>query len=461
MTRTVFIGSGAGFADERPDAGIHVAKALATCNGPRYIVYENLGERTLALAQKERHRDPNAGYTPQLESFLRPTLRFCKENNIRVVGNFGAANPIGAGKRIMEMARELGVGGLKVAVVTGDDLLEYVAQDKIRSWPIVEGIPLPDTNIISANVYIGAQPIQRALATGADVVVLGRVTDSALLLGPLMHEFGWKEDQWDLMAAGTLAGHLLECSAQITGGYFADPGYKDVPDLARIGFPIAEVSATGECVITKPPGTGGRVSLRTVKEQMLYEIHDPSAYLVPDVTLDITGVELEQIGEDRVRVSGARGKPRPPTLKVTVCTDGGWLGEGEITYAGPNSLARAQLAEQVLRERMMIMEIDCPIRIDIVGTISTFDSDAGTLRRLGTWAPDGDYRVRIAGKSFDKNTVESVTNELIALYTSGPAGGGGVRRSLVSRVQTHSALVDPDVVRTNTTILSTEKKELS
>lgn len=453
---TVFIGCAAGFADERPDAGIELAHTLATRDGPRYLIYETLGERTLALAQLERRRDPAGGYTPQLEAFLRPVLAFCRQHRIRIVANFGAANPIGAGQRIIALARELGVPDLKVAVVEGDDLLGYVEQSTIRSWRLIEGIPLGDAGIIAANVYIGATPAAEALAAGADIVVLGRCTDSALALGPLMREFGWARDAWDLLAAGTLVGHLLECGAQITGGYFADPGYKDVFELATIGYPIAEVHADGTCVIGKADGTGGLVSLRTVKEQMLYEMHDPARYLVPDVTLDITGVALEEIGKNRVCVTGARGLPRPETLKASISTDGGWLGEGEISYAGPNALARARLAARVLKERLRIVNIQCPTRIDIIGTVSTFDSDDGALAGEREFPADGDYRVRLAGKSPDRGVCERVTNELIGLYCAGPGGGGGVRRSVVSRVQTHSALIDPAILRLQTHYLTAD-----
>lgn len=454
--KIVHIGCAAGFADERPDAGIKVAESLARCDGPRYLMYETLGERTLALAQLERRRNPEAGFTPQMDAFLRPVLGFCRDHGIRIVANFGAANPRGAGQRVIALARELGISSLRVAVIEGDDLLDYVPESTIRSWSIIDGIPVGDAEIIAANVYLGAEPIADALSNGADVVIVGRSTDSALALGPLIREFGWRADSWDLLAAGTLVGHLLECGAHVTGGYFADPGYKDVSDLATIGFPIAEVSADGSCIITKAADTGGLVSLRTVKEQMLYELHDPARYLVPEVALDITGVTLKEVAANRVHVTGARGSPKPETLKTTISTDGGWLGEGEISYAGPNALARAQLAAQVLRERLRIVDVKCPVRIDIIGTVSTFDSDSGALAAAREFPPDGDYRVRLAGKSPDRSTAERVTNELIGLYSTGPGGGGGVRRSVVRRVQTHSALIARSIVDVRTHFLEVE-----
>ena len=240
--------------------------------------------------------------------------------------------------------------------------------------------------IISANLYLGAQPIAQALDQGADIVVTGRVADSALALGPLLHAFRWSADDWDRLAAGTLAGHLLECGAQVTGGYFADPGYKDVPGLAEVGYPIAEVDEAGEIVITKPAGTGGVVNRLTVIEQLLYEIHDPSAYLAPDVVLDLTNVEVAEIGKDRVRVSGAQGRPAPETLKATVCVDGGFLGEAEISYAGPNAAARAQLAAEVVRTRVRKRVPHLNVRIDAIGVQQRLGRNR--LAKRSAWRAD-------------------------------------------------------------------------
>ena len=451
---TVFIGCAAGFADERPDAAGAVVATLARRDGPRYLMFETLGERTLALAQLQRREDPEAGYTPQTAAFLRPILRTCRDARIRIVANFGAANPLGAGQRVVALAEELGLAGLRVAVVEGDDLLGYVPETTIRSWPVIEGIPLGDEPVLAANAYLGARPVAEALAAGADVVILGRGADSALALGPLVHEFGWAEDDWDRLAAGTLAGHLLECSAQVSGGYFADPGYKDVADVARVGFPIAEVDAEGSMVITKAEATGGLVSERTVKEHILYDLHDPSTYLVPDVTLDITEVAIAAEGPDRVRVTGARGRARPPTLKVTVSAENGYLAEGEMTYSGMGAFARADLAASVLRERLEITGLDAfPVRIDLIGTVSTFDSDAGVKRAAGTFAPDGDYRVRLAGQAPDRANAAAINNEVIGVYSTGPGGGGGARRAVTPRIRTSSALVPRDLVQVRVRVL--------
>ena len=297
----VFIGAAAGFAGDRSDAGGPVVDALAAASGPRFLMYETLAERTLALCQLERRQNPQRGFSLALERMLPPVLPRCLAAGIKIIGNFGAANPAAAARRVAEMARALGLRPPRIAAVEGDDIAAKLSAQDLASRR-VEGVELARAReIISANLYLGAQPIAQALDQGADIVVTGRVADSALALGPLLHAFRWSADDWDRLAAGTLAGHLLECGAQVTGGYFADPGYKDVPGLAEVGYPIAEVDETGEIVITKPAGTGGVVDRLTVIEQMLYEIHDPSAYLAPDVVLDLSEVEVAEIGKDRVR----------------------------------------------------------------------------------------------------------------------------------------------------------------
>jgi hypothetical protein len=255
------------------------------------------------------------------------------------------------------------------------------------------------------------------------------------------------------MAVGVLAGHLLECGSQVTGGYHADPGRKNVEGLATIGFPIAEVGEDGSLVITKPAGTGGIVNARTVKEQLLYELDDPTCYLTPDVTLDISDVEVEQIGPDRVRVSGAKGRPAPDTLKVTISIDGGWLGEGEISYAGPNALARARLAAQTMRERVALLGLDCDLRTDLIGTVSIHDGDSGELTASYAGEPQ-EVRMRAAANAHDEATAALVAREVESLYCDGPAGGGGVRRNTIWRVKTGSVLVPRKDVRPKVTLVT-------
>ncbi len=442
----VFIGCGAGFSGDRFDAAIPVVETLAECNGERFLIFEVLAERTLAIAQRLRLNDPDAGYSPYLDYYIEPILKKAKDNNIRIVSNLGAANPVGAAKRIHAIARAQGIDDLKIAVVLGDDLLGVYSADDIRGLPTMEGISLGDREIVAANVYLGAQPIADALDMDVDVVLVGRTTDAALTLGPLLHVHKWAVDDWDRLAQGTIAGHLLECGGQVTGAYFADPGFKDVENLAEVGFPIAEIDETGEIVITKAAHTGGLVSKATVTEQILYEMHDPANYLTPDVTLDVTEVQLEEEAPHRVRLTGARGKPPPPTLKVTVSVDGGWLGEGEITYAGPNALARAELAASVVKRRSQILGIQEPVRVDIIGAGAVHDNDMAAKRQRAVLPTNGEYRVRGAVRSMDKKPAQQIADEVQSLYCSGPAAGGGVRQYVSQQVSTASVLIEPEKV---------------
>jgi hypothetical protein len=452
MPQTAYIGAGAGFAGDRTDAAGPVVDALARCDGSRFLMFETLAERTLALSQLERRSDPAGGFNPKLDRFVGPVLGRCLRDQIRIVGNFGAANPRGAGQRILALAREQGFSP-RVAVVEGDDLSGLLSAAELAARETDGAILQGASEIVAANLYLGAGPIAQALDQGADVVVTGRVADSALALGPLMHAFGWRADDWDKLAAGTLAGHLLECGAQVTGGYFADPPHKAVPGMADIGYPIAEVDAGGDIVVTKPAGTGGRVDRLTVTEQVLYEIHDPAAYLAPDVVLDLTQVAVEELSADRVRVRGARGQPAPATLKATVCIDGGRLGEAEISYAGPNAAARARLAAETIRERMNRRAPGLAVRVDAIGFVSVLGDDAGTFARNRNAAPPDDVRLRFAAQSADRAAVELLLDEVEALYCAGPAGGAGVRRRVTPRLASASCLIERKYARPTVTML--------
>jgi hypothetical protein len=441
MAPHVTIGGAAGFAGDRTDAAGPLVEALAKAAGPRFLMFETLAERTLALSQLERRRDPSRGYNPSLERFVGPVLARCLADNIRIVGNFGAANPRAAALRIQTLAREQGLRPPRIAVVEGDDLTNVLSAPELAARETGGTLLRNATDIVAANLYLGARPIAEALDRGADIVVTGRVVDSALALGPLVHAFQWRWDDWDRLAAGTLAGHLLECGAQITGGYFADPGVKDVPGLAEVGYPLAEIDADGIIVIGKPAGTGGRVDRPTVIEQVLYEIHDPAAYLVPDVVLDLTDVTVEEVGADRVRIAGARGGPAPETLKATVCVDAGVLGEAEISYAGPNAAGRARLAAEIVRDRLARRAPNIQFRIDAIGIASILGNDDGALRR--PWDADAtDVRLRFAARGARAEDVRILLDEVEALYCAGPAGGAGVRRHVTPRLASASCLIE-------------------
>lgn len=287
------MGCAAGFSGDRTDAAAPVVRALAASGQSACLIFETLAERTLALAQLARREQPDAGYEPLLEDLLEPVLADCLAHGIRIVSNFGAANPEGAARCIQRLAQRLGLRVPRIAVVHGDDVSGPAYRGALRA---ALGAEFPEDSLVSANAYIGARAIAEALQAGAEIVVAGRVSDPSLTLGPAMAHFGWAWDDWDRLARATMAGHLLECGAQVTGGYFADPGFKDVQGLARLGYPIAIIEPSGDCTITKPEGTGGLVSERTVKEQLLYEVHDPAAYLTPDVVADLSGPRCTRWG---------------------------------------------------------------------------------------------------------------------------------------------------------------------
>ena len=329
MQKKVFIGCGAGFSGDRFDASIPIVKEFKNISEPKYLMFEVLAERTLAIAQQYRIRNPDEGYSPFLDSYISPIIDDCLQHNIKIISNIGAANPLGAARRILEIAKEKKTRKPKIGVVVGDDLLEYMTNKEILESPTMEGLDFSNNQITAANVYLGAKPIAEALSKEADIVVVGRTVDSALALGPLIYEYNWKNEDLDLLGSGTICGHLLECGAQVTGAYFADPGFKDVPNLAKVGFPIAEFYQDGSFVITKPKDTGGLVSKATITEQLLYETHDPSNYLVPDVTADMSELILEDNGKNRILVKGGKGKKAPQKLKSTICCDYGFMGEAE------------------------------------------------------------------------------------------------------------------------------------
>ena len=305
--------------------------------------------------------------------------------------------------------------------------------------------------LVSANVYLGGAAIAAALRMGAQVVVTGRVADPALVVGPALAHFGWAEDDLDRLARATIAGHLLECGAQVTGGYFADPGFKDVPAVHNLGFPIVELDADGEFIVTKAAHTGGVVDCRTVKEQLLYEIHDPAAYLTPDVIADISESEVAEIAPNRVRVTGVRGHPRPATLKAMLCWAGGWLGEGEISYAGANAEARARLAADIIRQRI---GDQLALRFDLIGVLSVFAADE---EQGWTTQPPGaarDVRLRVAAAHSDRRLIETLLHEVTALYTCGPAGGGGIRTTLTPRLHSSACYLLRELVHPSCTIMA-------
>jgi hypothetical protein len=434
MKRTVRVGCGAGFAGDR----LEPALVLAERGGLDYLGLECLGERTVALAQLRKLRDPGGGYDVLLERRMDGLLPLIKRNAIRVVTNMGAANPAAAAERIAAMAKRKGLS-LKVAAVVGDDVLDRLDPDQAS---LETGAPLQSFGaLVSANAYLGADAILPALAGGADVVVTGRAADPSLFLAPLVHEFGWRLDDYDRLARGTVVGHLLECGGQLTGGYYADPGRKDVPGMATLGFPFADVDADGNARLSKVAGTGGVINRATATEQLLYEVVDPHGYETPDVVADFSTTELTDLGGNVVATGGARGRPRPRRLKVSVGYRAGFLGEGEIGYAGENCVARAEQAGEIVRERLANRFAE--MRVDVIGLTALHRAPLGS----GEYRPY-EVRLRVAARSPDEDVARLVGEEVEALFTNGPAGGGGVRKATTEQVGIVSCLVPRDLVST-------------
>jgi hypothetical protein len=440
---SIRIGCGAGFSSDRLDPAV----ALARDGRLDALVFECLAERTLAFGHRDRRLDPERGYNPWLGRRLRGVLGHCREQGTRIVTNMGVANPEAAARETVRVAREMGLHGTRVAALTGDDVTGSITPDTLL-WEgmRVKDVPQP---LIAANAYLGCDALLPALEEDVDCVITGRVADPSLFLAVLCHRFGWRTDDWQAMGTGTMVGHLLECAGQVTGGYFADPGPKDVPDLAHLGFPLAEVDVDGDVVITKLPGSGGLVSQRTVKEQLLYEVHEPHAYLTPDVTADFSGVRLQDDGADRVRLSGARGRARPEQLKATVAFDGGLLAEAELSYAGLGAMQRARLAGDIVRERMAsVHHVDTPLRIDLIG-VNALHASAGVPE-----STTRDVRVRCALRTPDRELAELVLWEMESLLCCGPAAGGGYRGHITPSVITYSASVPRDRVTPQIEVLA-------
>lgn len=438
------IGCGSGGEPDQPGP----ARDLAERGDIHYLCFESLAERTLAQHHAAALSRESPPYSAKLEARFNAVLPACRERGIRIITNMGSADPLAAGHATVALARKLGLK-IKVAVIEGDDVTRLIRPDtplpEICSTVSEFGQPL-----VSANAYIGAEPIAEALEAGADIVIGGRISDSALFLAPIMHEYKIAADDWDMLARGVVVGHLMECSTQVTGGYFADPGFKDVPDIDNLGFPIAEVSPDVSAVITKLADVGGCVTELTVKEQLMYEVHDPRAYVTPDVIADFSSVTVDLVGKDRVRVAGARGRKRPDMLKVQVGFEGGFLGEGEIGYSGPGAQQRAELARSIIYKRIVERGgYEGAVRLDVIGVNSLH---ATAVKRT---TDTQDVRLRAALRSPDRRWAERIVGDVESLWMGGPAGGGGFRGRITSSVVTQPTYVARELVKTKLTHLET------
>jgi hypothetical protein len=437
--KVVRIGCGAGFAGDR----IEPALELAAKGELDYLVFECLAERTIALAQQAKARDPQLGYDPMLIARMDAILPVCRARGTTIITNMGAANPSAAAAVVRRTAQRLGLDGLSIAAVIGDDVRDLVVAGDFEIRETGEPVRSLADRLVSANAYIGAEPIAHALEQNADVVITGRVADPSLFVAPLAYEHGWSFDDCHQVGRATLVGHLLECGGQITGGYFADPGLKDVPALDNLGFPLAEVPARGPVVITKVPGTGGMVTPATCKEQLLYEIHDPAAYMTPDTIADFSHVRIESAGLDRVEVDGGTGGARPDLLKVSLAYQDGFIGEGQISYAGAGAEERARLAAEVVVRRLTRTGIHTSeVRCDLIGVNALHGS-----RLSHTPRQPYEVRLRIAARTNTLSAAQAVGNEVETLYTNGPAGGGGAAKMTRDVLALASTFIRRELVR--------------
>ncbi len=442
---TVRIGAGQGFYGDTPDGALAVAERGEV----GYICCDALAELTMAILQKDRLRDPAEGFARDLPAFMRTLLPPAAARGIRVITNAGGMNPAAAATMVRRVAEELGIDGLRVATVTGDDITSRL--DELRDIGVDlanmdSGADLATVRdrVVFAVAYLGARPIVEALQRGADVVVTGRVADASLFLAPMVHELGWAWDDWDRLAAGVVLGHLMECSGQATGGNFSGDWW-NIEDLDQVGYPVCEVATDGTALLTKPPRTGGRVSVETVSEQLLYEVLDPRAYLNPDVVADFTTVRLEQAGADAVRVSGVTGRPRPPSLKAVIGYLDGWLGTATIGYSWPHALAKARRAAQLidrLAERAGVVPLERAT--EYIGV----DSLHGDAAELDGTSEANEVILRVAGRFASESDARRYPRLATPLALNGPPfiGGGGAPQPPRALLGVWPTLVPRDLV---------------
>ncbi len=453
MKNKVRVASGQGFWGDLLTAPVDQVRG-----GPiDYLMLDYLAEVTMSIVQKQRQRDPNAGYAKDFVSLMREILPDCVEKNIKVLSNAGGVNVSGCAEAIKNAAVELGLGGkVKIGVVTGDDILgrlDEFAERGVEITNMETGEPLSAVRekVQSANVYLGAQPLVEALDKGAQIVVGGRLTDTGLTLAPLMHEFGWASDDWNRISAGTIAGHIIECGAQASGGN-CQFDWQNIPDLANVGFPIVEASPNGEFVITKHDGTGGCVSIQSIKEQLLYEMGDPHAYITPDVVADFTSINLADDGKDRVKVFGITGNPNTDFYKVSIAYSGGWKAIGTLVYAYPDAYQKAQAADKIMRARLerLGLKFDM-ILTEYVGVNATHGHLAG---EPSPDIPEAQLRIGVRGQN--RADVDRFTKELAPLILTGPpavTGFAGGRPKVEEIMAYFPALIPKTLIETNVEII--------
>ena len=446
MKKLVRVAAGQGFWGDDLDA----PRRQAEGGQIDYLMLDYLAEVTMSILQKQKERDPAMGYARDFVGAIESVLPAITERGVRVIANAGGVNPPACAAAVMEMAKARGAAGkLKIGVVTGDDLLpridELIASGhELANMDTGEPLSMVRADVVAANAYIGSEPIVEALSRGASIVITGRSTDTALTMAPLRHEFGWAADDWDRLAAGIVAGHIIECGAQCSGGNCMHE-WRDIPDLANVGYPIAEAAPDGTFTITKHAGTGGRVSVPTVTEQLVYEMGDPTSYITPDVVADFTSIQLEQVGENRVRVHGIKGRPPTDKLKVSIAYRAGFKAVGTLVYSWPEAVDKARAAERILRERLDRLGLRFDhILAELVGHSSTHGPLAGPVGDV----PEVQLRFGVRGS--DKKAVERFTREIAPLVLNGPpsvTGFAGGRPKVEEIVAYWPALIDKTQVR--------------
>jgi hypothetical protein len=455
MKNTVRVAGGQGFWGDLLTAPIDQVR-----KGPiDYLMLDYLAEVTMSILQKQRNRNPEAGFARDFVSLMQEILPDCVEKSIKVLSNAGGVNVEGCAAGIADAARSLGLQGkVKIGVVTGDDVLDRLDEwlaNGIEINSMDDGTPLASIRdkVQSANVYLGAAPLVEALGRGANVIVGGRLTDTGLTLAPLMHEFGWSFDDWDKVSAGTIAGHIIECGAQSSGGN-CQYEWQSIPDMANIGFPIVEASPSGEFIVTKHDGTGGRVNVQSVTEQLLYEMGDPKAYITPDVVADFSSISLEAAGDDRVRVFGIKGNPKTDFYKVSIAYSDGFKSVGTLVYAWPDALEKAQAADRILRERLVRLGLKFDLILtEFVGVNATHGL-LGARSVSPSDIPEVQFRVAVRGKN--KADVERFTKEIAPLILTGPpavTGFAGGRPKVEEIMAYFPALIPKSLIETKVEIV--------
>jgi Acyclic terpene utilisation family protein AtuA len=453
MRTSIRVAGGQGFWGDLLTAPIDQVR-----NGPiDYLMLDYLAEVTMSILQKQRARDPQAGYARDFVSLMREILPDCVEKNIKVMSNAGGVNVDGCANAVRDAAKELGLAGkVKIGVVTGDDILgrldEFLSGGvQINSMDTGESLSSIRDRVQSANVYLGAGPLVEALGKGANVVIGGRLTDTGLTLAPLMYEFNWQFDDWDCIAAGTIAGHIIECGAQSSGGN-CQYDWQTIPDMANIGFPIVEATPNGEFMVTKHDGTGGRVNVQSVKEQLLYEMGDPHEYITPDVIADFATIHLENAGENRVRVFGIKGRPKTDFYKVSIAYSDGWKSVGTLVYAWPDAYQKAKAADKILRERLDRLGLKFDLVLtEFVGVNATHGHLAGEP------SPDiPEVQLRIGVRGPNKAAVERFTKEIAPLILTGPpavTGFAGGRPKVEEIMAYFPALIPKEFIKTKVEVI--------